>query len=162
MQSRERKAWSAMKYRCSSKNRKGSENYVGRGIKVAPEWVNNVDLFISEIGMIPDDRRWSVERIDLAGDYEPGNVKWALPVSQNRNRNKFRNNTSGKTGVISRTRNGNTRWIARWYGLDGRSLSKSFLESKYEDAYSQAVSFRDAKIQELISLGADYTEKHGG
>lgn len=158
---RERVSWSNMIYRCTTEDRKGAEHYIGKGITVYPEWEKSFESFLSYIGPKPDGRRWSVERKDVNGNYEPGNVEWALPETQNRNRTKFKNNKTGVNGITRRERKGNIRYIARWYNLDGKSLSKSFLESKYENAFEEACNHRKLMIQGLIESGADYNENHG-
>lgn len=155
------KSWTGMRYRCSPENEERFPLYSGRGITVHPSWDNSFEEFYEYIGDPPDDRRWSIERIDNDGNYEPGNITWALPHKQNRNRTIFRNNPTGVTGITQRIRNGIVRWIARWYDLNGKSCSKSFLESKYDNAFDEACNYRLEMINLLISEGAEYSDKHG-
>lgn len=155
------KSWSGMKERCLVSTRPNFKDYGGRGIKVHEDWINSFENFYSYVGDPPDDGKWSIEREDVNGNYEPGNVKWALPDEQNRNRRKFSNNTSGTTGVIIRVDKGVTRYVATGYDLNGDSRSKSFSGGRYEDPEREAVAFRLAKIVELNSLGANYSENHG-
>lgn len=155
------KSWSGMKARCLVSNIPNFKDYGGRGIKIHEDWINSFENFYAYVGDPPDDGRWSIERGDVDGNYEPGNVKWALPDEQNRNRRKFSNNTSGTTGVSVRVRGGSIRYIARWYDLNGNNCSKSFSASKYGEPEKEAIAFREAKIAELNALGANYNEKHG-
>ena len=135
---------------------KDSKYYVDKGVSIHPHWINSFESFHSHIGDMPDERKWSIDRIDPNGDYVPGNVRWALDTTQNRNRNKFSNNTSGDTGIMMRERNGSIRWIARWYDLKGKNCSKTFNESKYVNARQSALDYRNQMIAALNSQGADY------
>ena len=79
--------WKSMIQRCENKKCKDYPRYGGRGIKVHPQWVKSFETFISDVGRKPFDR-YSLERKDNDGNYEPGNVKWANDFEQARNRRK--------------------------------------------------------------------------
>lgn len=80
----EYRAWKHMRERCNNPNDKRYENYGGRGIRVCDRW-NDFTAFMSDLGPRPS-RRHSIERIDVNGHYEPGNVKWATVKEQARNK----------------------------------------------------------------------------
>lgn len=155
--------WSAIKTRCCNSNSEAYIDYGGRGINIQENWIDNFENFYDYVGDPPSlGGRWSVERIDCNGHYEEGNVKWALPSTQNRNRRQFRNNTSGTTGVSIRSRNDQVRYVANWFDLDGTQRSKSFSVKEYgEDAMQEAIKFREEQISKLIADGADYSANHG-
>jgi hypothetical protein len=77
----------SMKDRCCNPNNKYWNRYGGRGIKVCDEWINDFARFLSEVGEKPAPE-YSIDRIDNDGGYEPGNVRWASPSEQGRNRTR--------------------------------------------------------------------------
>lgn len=72
--------------RCVNKNRKDYPDYGGRGIQFLFE---NFEKFIEEIGHRPSSKH-KLDRIDNAGHYEPGNVKWSTDLEQARNTRRNR------------------------------------------------------------------------
>lgn len=81
----EYRAWRNMIARCEYPNVKNFPDYGGRGIRVCTEWRHDFDAFLNHIGRRPD-LRMSIDRIDVNGNYEPGNVRWATPEQQSQNR----------------------------------------------------------------------------
>jgi hypothetical protein len=71
--------------RCHNPNVEGYVNYGGRGIVVHPMWRTSFAAFLEHIGPYPGPG-YSVERIDNARSYEPGNVRWATAKEQALNR----------------------------------------------------------------------------
>lgn len=85
----EYKAWDSIKQRCFNPNAKEWKWYGGRGISLAPEWAADFSAFLAYIGPRPSPKH-SVDRIDGAKNYEPGNVRWADWVEQANNRSNNR------------------------------------------------------------------------
>lgn len=81
----EYQAWCAMVARCECKTHQNYKNYGGRGISVCREWRESYETFFASLGTRPTPGR-SLDRINNDGNYEPGNVRWATKVQQNRNR----------------------------------------------------------------------------
>jgi hypothetical protein len=77
-----------MRARCYSSKAKDYKHYGGRGIQVCERWhtFKNFydDMFASYSGGL------TIERIDVNGDYEPGNCRWATNMEQQANKRNNR------------------------------------------------------------------------
>jgi hypothetical protein len=76
--------WSKMKSRCLNPKLKDYKYYGGRGIKVCERWLFSIENFLEDMGDKPD-KDYSIERVDVNGDYCPENCKWIHRKLQNRN-----------------------------------------------------------------------------
>lgn len=77
--------------------------YGARGIRVADEWRGPTGFwsFLEHIGERPSPEH-TVDRIDVNGHYEPGNVRWLTRLEQNANRRDNRWVTIGdETKTVS-------------------------------------------------------------
>lgn len=81
--------WMKIRNRCSNPRDIKYKDYGARGIRVCSEWDNSFEAFYRYIGPKPH-TSWSIDRIDVNGDYEPGNCRWADPKTQSRNKRKHR------------------------------------------------------------------------
>lgn len=79
----EYRAWSHMRTRCMIPGRKDWARYGGRGIRVCQRW-DSFAAFYADMGPKPS-RSHSLDRIDVNGNYEAGNCRWATPIQQARN-----------------------------------------------------------------------------
>lgn len=97
--------WSSMKARCYRPTCKDFKNYGGRGISICDEWRNDFASF----------HKWAmstgytegvstIERIDVDGNYCPGNCTWIVNERQALNTRK----------VIFLTAKGKTQSLSEW------------------------------------------------
>lgn len=80
-------SWQSMLARCNSEGSVSYPQYGGAGIKVCERWHKFHDFF-TDMGTRPPGT--SLDRIDNAKGYEPGNCRWATRREQNLNRKKFK------------------------------------------------------------------------
>jgi hypothetical protein len=85
----EYRAWCNIKARCLNPGNKDYPTYGGRGITVYARWRDSYQAFLADVGRRPSPRH-SVDRIDVNGNYEPGNVRWATRKEQANNRRTTR------------------------------------------------------------------------
>lgn len=78
-----------MARRCIDPSCKEYKNYGARGISVHRQWIANPRDFLlyvnTVMGSRPSDEH-SIDRIDNSKGYEPGNIRWANPPEQSRNK----------------------------------------------------------------------------
>lgn len=77
------RSWSGMVQRCANPKNPKFADYGGRGIRVCDRWLD-FENFLADMGVSP--AGFSIDRIDVNGNYEPGNCRWADAKTQRANR----------------------------------------------------------------------------
>lgn len=91
--------------RCTNPKVISYPKYGGRGIKFR---FDSFEQFFDCLGPKPS-RKHSLDRIDVNGDYEPGNIRWANPTEQ-------QNNTTRNRWISI---DGVTKTLSEWSRLTG-------------------------------------------
>lgn len=105
--------------RCYNPNSTAYKNYGGRGIKICDEWLESFDNFAEWALSHGYQNDLSIDRIDVNGNYEPDNCRWADAKTQANNVRPYMRGRKYKIGGIEYT----SRQLADIYGLNFKALS---------------------------------------
>lgn len=112
--------------RCTNPNNQDYKYYGARGITFE---FGSFEQFTAAVGLRPHGR--TLDRIDNSQGYKPGNVQWATPTEQARNRRPQRTK-SGHTG-ITKTKDGFTvRHKSKYIGCTKTLEDAIKLKESYE------------------------------
>jgi hypothetical protein len=135
--------WSGMKARCHCSNDKKYKHYGGRGISVCDEWKESFEVFM----------KWSLEngytdnltldRINVNGNYEPGNCRWITHKEQ-------MNNTRSNRFIEF---NGTTMTLSQWSKKTGIGVSTIHARLKSGCSVEDALTRQVAKDKRIIYEG---------
>lgn len=126
-------SWDSMIQRCTNPNHKAFEYYGGAGITVCPAWLSEFSAFHKDMGDRP--AGMTLDRINSAGNYEPGNCRWATDEEQGNNKKSNR--------VIEH--DGRKQTIAQWAREVG--MSRQTLRNRLEAGWS---------IQDALTLSVSH------
>jgi hypothetical protein len=79
-------SWRCMVQRVTNPKHPRHASYGGRGITIDPAWRNSYVTFLHDVGERPNGM--TLDRIDVNGNYAPGNVRWADAVTQRANQRR--------------------------------------------------------------------------
>ena len=129
--SSEYNSWCGMKNRCNSPTCFEYHNYGGRGITVCKEWNTSFETFYADMGNKPEGK-YSLERIDVNGNYCKENCKWATDKEQN---NNLRDN-------VRITYNNETNTLAQWSVI--LNMNYKTLQNRYNRGWDLERIFTEA------------------
>lgn len=104
------KTWAEMRYRCENPKKHNYKHYGARGIRVCERW-HDFPNFVNDMGHRPVGA--TLDRINLNGDYQPSNCRWATKSQQRRN---MRTNRILEFG-------GRRKTLAEWSELTGLKVA---------------------------------------
>lgn len=92
-----------------------------------------------------------------------GNLKPSSDYDNGKNKAKYKNNSTGVTGIYLKKGNYAGSYVVTWRTLDKKPMRKLFSISKLgnDEAFRQACEHRAKVMEELREQGAGYTDRHG-
>lgn len=75
----------AMISRCYNDKNESYQYYGAKGIKVCDRWLESFENFLADMGEKPSENH-SIDRINVFGNYEPSNCRWADKLEQENNK----------------------------------------------------------------------------
>lgn len=133
------RTWKGISQRCYNPALKHYARWGGRGIGMHKPWRDSFIAFFDYVSQLPHygEIGYSIDRIDNDGNYEPGNIRWATRIEQNRN--------TRKNHLI--TFDGETKCVTEWSESTGISaiviFSRLYAGWTVERALTQAVQVQD-------------------
>lgn len=124
--------WRAMMRRCNNPNDKDYKRYGALGVKVCEQWHDYLQ-FEKDMGEPSGDE--TLDRINVYGNYEPSNCRWAGVETQNRN---VRVRSNSKTGVI-----GVVKTLSGTYMAKITVAKKSFYSKCFNTVEEAAVARKE-------------------
>ena len=114
-------SWQSMLNRCRNPGMRAYLNYGGAGISVCARW-HNFEHFLADMGERPAGT--SIDRIDNARGYEPGNCRWA---------NKYQQANNRRTNRVL-TLDGTSKTLANWARVVG--LPRKTIAMRLQDGWT--------------------------
>ena len=149
--------WNNMVNRCNNSKITHYKDYGERGIKVCDRWLR-VENFIED--MYPSYQEGlTLDRIDVNGNYEPDNCRWATLNTQARNTRKIMStNKSGFRGVSGCVRD--TVWRCS-LTLDSKQIHLGYYQTALEagKAYERYVRLNNLEHNFTPALTEDEIEE---
>lgn len=131
----------AMIQRCEDVNSAEYHNYGGRGIKVCPEWRNDVYAFINWAKANGYKEGLQIDRRDNDGDYTPENCRFVTPLVNSRNsrRTKLRPDMIPKISALIKEGRTNVS-IAGSFNVSPNTISGIRVGKRWADCIPQEAS----------------------
>ena len=138
--SKEYKTWHSAKRRCTKVAAPSYPNYGGRGIRMCARWMESFDNFLEDMGAAPT-RDHSLDRVDVNGNYEPSNCRWATASQQSRNTRSVRLSADIVATAKGRWESGEApHRIARDMGVPYSALQQAIRGKSWADIHARRAS----------------------
>lgn len=82
--------WQGMRQRCLDKNSSHYKYYGAKGITICDEWLNDYTKFYKWAIENGASKEFTIDRIDVNGNYEPSNCRWVDAITQANNKTQNR------------------------------------------------------------------------
>lgn len=154
-------SWKAMIHRCTHSTHPAYHRYGGRGIRVCDRWIGSLVDFVADMGERPS-RAHSIDRIDVNGNYEPGNCRWATRLEQgvNKSTNRYVNHDGMRLSVREwsrRTGIGATTIRQRldlgWLPAEALTRVPFAIQRSRDDGRQLYVYFVYRRSDDLVKIG---------
>lgn len=130
--------WLNMKRRCYDENNNRYKYYGGKGVTVCDSWLESFQTFIGDMGLKPD-KNYSIERLDVKGDYTPSNCIWVT--------DKHQANNKTNTILITNTSTEESMSLRHWCILEGLDYKNAHYRFKY----------KNESVQEILGINYELT-----
>lgn len=121
-------SWCGMKLRCTKPSQRSYKDYGGRGITICDRWLNSFESFLEDMGERPPGM--TLDRIDVDGNYELGNCRWATTKEQRANQHDDGRRRIEVDGV--------SRSIAEWAEVLG--VGYTTIRARIEAGWPEALA----------------------
>lgn len=136
--------WAGMKSRCNNPANQDYDLYGGRGITMFPEWENDFTVFGDWAVRNGYQENLTIDRINVDGNYEPDNCRWANWETQATNK------TNNKSGCVGVTAARETKWAAH--------IMKDQVLYKLGRYYSKKEAIEARRQGEIKHWGKEYQD----
>ena len=128
--------WSKMKHRCENPSARIYKYYGGKGVRICDEWKDFKTFYDWAMANgYRDDL--SIDRIDVDGDYEPSNCRWADKITQ-------MNNTTANVYYVYNGKRMTITEIAREIGIPANTLRQRINKLGY--SFEEAILYKSGEV----------------